>query len=202
MICRNTLLACGYMCLEAYKEFPPGPFNGEADGINYGTDNIYIVRKLGQTFIVCLGTEFSIAEWLMNFKFLKKNIKYLGRIHRGFHRNLRELWDLLQDTGVLNEPNLIFTGHSRGAAIASLLAVSYAKLYNREPKLVTFGSPRVGNKKWLSTFNESGVEGIRVAINSDPVTKIPMINYCHVGEPLEIEGGGHNMHYYLEALRR
>ena len=51
---------------------------------------------------------------------------------------------------------IIFIGHSFGGAIATLSIFSFVKNYleDRDPVLITFGQPRVGNEEFAKKFNE------------------------------------------------
>jgi hypothetical protein len=70
-------------------------------------------------------------------------------------------------------------GHSLGGAIANLAALQYimkVKENNKQTKvsLVTFGSPRVGNKVFAQIMNEVGfARQFRVIYGQDPVTGVP-----------------------------
>ena len=75
------------------------------------------------------------------------------------------------------------TGYSLGAAQADLCAVELSLLGHRV-NLMTFGSPRVGNKEFAS-FANTNLKGInyRVSFQNDAVTAIPIraMGYHHLG---------------------
>lgn len=200
MIPRHTIVCAAHMAKEGYAEFPSLPFSGDAEAVHVNTDDVYIVRRLGGVYIIPVGTELSVFEWLKNFMIFKKGHGYLGRVHKGFYYNLRALWDGIEDTGVFDSPNVTFVGHSRGGAIASLMALSYFFIYNKKPRVITFGSPRVGNRTWKKNFEQSGIEHVRVALSGDLITKIPVLNYWHVGRLMELSGSGHSITSYIDAL--
>lgn len=64
------------------------------------------------------------------------------------------------------EGTLLITGHSLGAALATLAAVSA-----RPTKLITFGSPRVGNEKLGALL--AGIEVRRIVHCCDLIARIP-----------------------------
>jgi hypothetical protein len=81
------------------------------------------------------------------------------------------------------------TGHSLGGSIATIFALKLAMMgYNVE--LVTFGSPRVGNK-YFSEITTKALDG-RIARFQNPGDVIPevpykWIGYEHVGEAYRID---------------
>jgi len=111
-----------------------------------------------------------------------------GLVHRGFAEALDHVLSSL--TAALNQLQCrtLFTGHSLGAAMATLLASI------RPPDfLYTFGCPRVGNAEFVSTVNE--VKNRRFVNCCDIVTRIPPENlgelkYTHHGVPIYIDRDG------------
>jgi len=73
------------------------------------------------------------------------------------------------------------TGHSLGAAMATLFAVELAEL-NYDLVLVTFGSPRVGNNTFANYVNKLIPNYYRVVMKLDPVPLVPDIGYWHCGQ--------------------
>ena len=68
------------------------------------------------------------------------------------------------------------TGHSLGAALATLCAGRYG----RAQGVYTFGSPRVGNENFKQHLD---VEIYRIVNNDDIVPRLPSLGvYTHVGE--------------------
>ena len=76
------------------------------------------------------------------------------------------------------------TGHSLGAALATLAADRYRNVKG----LYTYGSPRVGDKDFKKNFR---MNTYRFVNNNDIVTKVPPAGmYRHVGELRHIDGDG------------
>ena len=81
---------------------------------------------------------------------------------------------------------LIITGISLGGALACLSYVDIAKegiFQNIE--VITFGAPRVGNRKWAAWF-DSTTPSTRFFIKSDPIAFLPrcltsICNYKQTG---------------------
>lgn len=105
-----------------------------------------------------------------------------GRTHRGFSiayaaiRN--QLRRILNDVPI--SVPVMFTGHSLGAAIATLAAADYAETF-RHTRLITFGSPRVGNRSFAEYVNQH-VWTRRHVNNNDIVPRCPYVGYWHVGK--------------------
>jgi len=110
-----------------------------------------------------------------------------GRVHRGFMEALEEVWsDLLPYITQLDGKGckLWITGHSLGAALATLCASRYGNVQG----VYTFGSPRVGNDGFKEKLDANIY---RVVNNADIVARVPPPGtYVHVGELKFIDGDG------------
>jgi triacylglycerol lipase len=103
-----------------------------------------------------------------------------GFVHNGFQEELNKIWDeveVLVDKQ-LKEKKLYITGHSLGGAMATVAA---SRLRFKVAGLFTFGSPRVGTRKFVKSFDF--VRHYRHVNNNDIVTKVPMaiMGYRHHG---------------------
>jgi len=127
------------------------------------------------------------ADWMANFDFAPEPWEQGGNVHRGFMGALDEVWDDLEDHVAnlqKNNRKIWMTGHSLGAALATLAADRYGNVQG----LYTYGSPRVGDRNFKEDFN---VNAYRFVNNSDIVTKVPPANmYLHVGELKYIDSDG------------
>jgi Lipase (class 3) len=115
-----------------------------------------------------------------------KQWKKGGRVHSGFERALEEVWGQIEPVLDKVQGRTIFTGHSLGAALATLATSSYTP-----DALYTFGSPRVGDQAFVGTLKT--VNTLRRYVNCcDLVTRIPPepLEYEHVGSPLYIDCRG------------
>jgi len=110
-----------------------------------------------------------------------------GKVHRGFKEALEEVWlDLLPYIRQLDGKgcSIWMTGHSLGAALATLCAGRYGNVQG----VYTFGSPRVGNEVFKEKFD---VNTYRIVNNDDIVTRVPPAGaYVHVGELKFIDRDG------------
>ena len=124
-----------------------------------------------------------------------------GRVHRGFKDALDEVWfELLTYITHLDNKGckIWMTGHSLGAALATLAADQYRNVQG----IYTFGSPRVGDGDFKINYK---VVAYRIINNSDIATRVPPPGrYKHVGNIKFIDGDG-NIHDHVievEALAK
>ena len=90
---------------------------------------------------------------MTNFNFLPEPWDQGGKVHRGFKAALSEVWTSLEKhISNLHRNNLKIwlTGHSLGAALATLAA---DRLGNAQG-LYTFGSPRIGDRDFKNQYLE------------------------------------------------
>ena len=84
---------------------------------------------------------------------------------------------------------LIITGISLGGALAELSYVDILATKEFENiEVITFGCPRVGNKKWAKWF-DTIITSTRIYIRRDPIAFLPrcltpICNYRQVGTPV------------------
>lgn len=102
-----------------------------------------------------------------------------GRVHNGFQNETEKVWDKLLKDQIKNlTPNQKFfiCGHSLGGAMATVAA---SRLDNVDA-LFTYGSPRVGTRKFVKAIN---CVHHRHVNNNDIVPKVPFafMGYKHHG---------------------
>jgi hypothetical protein len=105
-----------------------------------------------------------------------------GKVFDGFKKALTEVEPAIDEALARIQPDckLLFTGHSLGAAMATLLASKKAPT-----ALYTIGSPRVGDKDFAISLSK--VENYRYVDCCDGVTRMPApVGYEHLGDPLYI----------------
>jgi hypothetical protein len=101
-----------------------------------------------------------------------------GMVHAGFAKAALALMEPVREwlqSGALPVKHLMLTGHSLGAALATLLATVF-----HPAQLVTIGSPRVGDQAFAASFG--GIDSTRFVDCCDAVTDIPPegLLYSHV----------------------
>jgi Lipase (class 3) len=100
-----------------------------------------------------------------------------GKVHSGFDKALQEIWPEIDPAlALLNEYKLLFTGHSLGAAMATL-----ASSLQKPKSLYTFGSPRVGDQAFVDLLQ--GLDNHRYVDCCDLVARLPpedVLGYTHL----------------------
>lgn len=126
----------------------------------------------------------------------------VGKVHRGFKREVDDLWPFLEEALKSNTKTLWFTGHSLGGAMATICAgrclLSHIK---SEPAgLYTFGSPRVGDRRYV---NYTNIPHYRWVNNNDIVARVPpfWLGYRHSGKELYLNRHG-NLKSDVSGWRR
>ena len=115
----------------------------------------------------------------------------VGRVHRGFKREVDDIWPELEETLSDETRDVWFCGHSLGGAMATICAgrckLSDIAAVPRE--VVTFGSPRVGTKRYVQ---HAGIRHVRWVNNNDIVTRVPptWLQYRHTGERRYMDRNG------------
>jgi len=107
-------------------------------------------------------------EWLQDFTYNQINNPYgAGKIHKGFNDAYTKFRTDVRKA--LSTSTVVISGHSLGAAVATLAAQDFAA-NGKKVILYTFGSPRVGNIDFAKNF---GVEYYRIANTCDIVPTVP-----------------------------
>lgn len=121
-------------------------------------------------------------------------------VHDGFLEQFRSIHGVLLDTLLdsLKKGGLIdtvhFTGHSLGAALATLAAGYFSPVireYGCKIKCHTFGCPRIGNRGFVEWFKGLVDESCRFLNFKDPVPLIPVnCFYRHIDGGIELDNNG------------
>jgi triacylglycerol lipase len=152
----------------------------------------YIFANATDAVVVCRGTEPHDSNDLRaDLHFGLIVAESVGRVHRGFKREVDDLWPRLEQALVNNTRTLWFAGHSLGGAMAAICAgrckLSYIKSSPRA--LYTFGSPRIGNGRYVNYFQ---LEAYRWVNNNDIVARLPpnWLGYRHKGQEIYLNAYG------------
>ena len=117
------------------------------------------------------------ADWVTDIQADLKSWAGPGLVHHGFAKNLALVWRDIEAVLLQHQDKqFLYTGHSLGAALATLAAAL------RPPtKLFTFGSPRVGNAEFADAM--ATVVHDRYVNCCDGVCKVPpkIASYHHIG---------------------
>ena len=132
---------------------------------SHGGTECYVLTCPKNYIVIFRGTE--PTSW----EDIKADIQFRRKkgIHRGFKAALDDVWiSLIQDYNKnANGKQLVVTGHSLGAALATLYS---ARINDPNSVCYTFGSPRTGTKK---AVNKMLFTAYRFRNNNDIVTKVP-----------------------------
>ena len=138
----------------------------------------YLLKDMNDIHVLSFrGTEVTERSDILADLKSGKNIEGIGgKIHVGFKGEINKLWPVIEKA-VANIDSLYVTGHSLGAAMATIAS---GRMQSKVLALITFGSPRVGNKEYVNSLT---VTHYRVQNNCDDVTKVPfrLMGFTHHG---------------------
>jgi triacylglycerol lipase len=121
-----------------------------------------------------------LSDLLADLNAIPRGAMTHGLVHSGFRGELDKLWDaILKHQASHKNKTLYITGHSLGAAMATI-ATSRFEEFTKVEQLTTFGSPRVGTRKFVNAIETTHY---RFVNNNDIVTKVPLwiMGYKHHG---------------------
>lgn len=166
---------------------------------NKETDTQAFVAGKDNYLIVCFRGTSSGTDALVDLKF-RKTEAYggEGRVHRGFKGSLDSVWPELEDVvkELGKDKPLFICGHSLGAALALLSAYRFAVNSYQVEAVSTYGSPRVGNKRFKEVFNDLLEDKTFIHINNkDIVTQMPLrfLGYRHMGSTTRVFNEEHEI---------
>ena len=165
-----------------------------------GMLQVTLVSKDGAEALVCKnkdslwiafrGTEPSkLNDVMADLNVIKNTAKAGGKVHGGFQKEVDDIWidivKILDHNDQLKvRKDVYITGHSLGAAMATISATRY------QPKeLFTFGSPRVGGIHFIKNIK---CPHYRFMNNNDIVCRIPpaWLGFRHHGEMIYFDCDG------------
>lgn len=158
--------------------------------------------KTGDVAVALRGTE-GILEWIHDADFFQVPCPCLagaGHTEEGFtimYESLRtgtqpDSPTLVNALAKLKFPqpvnSVTICGHSLGGALATLLALDLAaNTAFAHPAVYTYGSPRVGDSLFASTYDQVVTDSYRIANRLDIVPALPPpLDYEHVLNPYEL----------------
>ena len=139
-----------------------------------------IVRTLDKSchILVFRGTS-KMQDWMANLSASAKRWGTQGMVHQGFMESFTPLWEQLEPVLKKIDTPILYTGHSLGAAHATLAASLLPPTV-----LYTYGSPRVGDEEFASRLKD--VQAFRIVNGQDIVPALPVagkpLHYVHVGQ--------------------
>ena len=172
---------------DAYIDHCGGTFK------EYGLDTDYrmITNEKAHGHLVCNDKYMVITfrgtnpkqmnDLIADVDFIKKT-NGPGKVHEGFRREARKLYDMVLDY-IKQHPNkqIYVAGHSLGGAMATYMAQEIKWLGLGDPILYTFGSPRLGDSDYVDAMN---VTHLRFVNCCDAIPHVPpaATGFKHHGE--------------------
>lgn len=189
----NLIELCARLSVCAYSGEAPGYDTTEIDVIHLPeSDTMLRVYTQGNRLIFAFRGTVSKLNWRTNLTARKMKLGGTGHeFHAGYLRVTTDLFDKVFGhicDGMTTMRELVFTGHSMGGALATIIAAMFA---DSKDTLITFGQPRVASAATLkATLN---CKYIRVVNGSDGVTQVPKLGYGHTGTLLYLCNDGRKL---------
>jgi hypothetical protein len=148
----------------------------------------FVASTPDAVFVAFRGTA-GVRDWIADLNVGVVRRPY-GTIHRGFHFAYQDIRPQLEQVlAKIGNRRLLLTGHSLGAALATIAACELSEPF-RVAHLYTFGQPRVGWVDFRNSFNQRyGNVLYRFVNNDDIVTRIPP-GFQHVGRLFHFDAQG------------
>jgi triacylglycerol lipase len=151
---------------------------------------VLVARGGGELWFAFRGTQpDKLNDVMADLNVIRNSSIAGGKVHTGFQDEVNELWmDCLKEienNNNLKKPKkLFFTGHSLGAAMATIAASRCSA-----EELYTFGSPRVGGRKFTKNLD---CPHYRFVNNNDIVCTVPpaILGFKHDGEKIYFNAYG------------
>lgn len=168
---------------------PPKLYSRDRDS------QMYVCEYEGKLSITFRGTE-SARDILTDLNILQTDMpmRFMERgdwpkVHWGFYNQFCELKpdmdNIVKEYATAEDipsKEIIFSGHSLGGALATISALHYAFEYPGVlVNCITFGSPRVGDSKFVNYFDRIIFNSYRFVNDNDPIPCLPTAwRYQHV----------------------
>lgn len=168
--------------------------DGVVHHLEYLNEEVGVAEHNGQTIFMVLGSN-DFKDWVQNFMFRTRVVPYNGnnkklKVHNGFYKAYYSIRSKIQMYVKHNDiKSVIVMGQSHGAAVATLMALDIQ--YNfpeTEVACMLTGSPRVGNKVFVESYNRRVPNTMLFRYGNDPVARIPFkfMGYKHVSKEIAI----------------
>jgi predicted lipase len=195
---KETIVKLAQECINSYG----GEYGVVVPVLQHGTryeieHTEFSVGFLDKQLVICFEGTCGWIDWKDNFEFKETkmespyNTKGKIQVHSGFYRQYLVVRDKIHEivrqwieTETIS--GIIVTGHSLGGALATLCAVDLQFNFEFPIGVVTFGSPRVGNKSFAVSFNRRLPDSIRFVHKNDMVCKVPVFLYWHVDKEVRL----------------
>jgi triacylglycerol lipase len=167
----------------------------------------WFVSEKPQCAVLVFRGTLGIKDIVTDLEFELERQRGEGEVHEGFLDALEKVWDDVARKIKECQTPVFFTGHSLGAALATLAVARCLKdpaIDRKKLALYTFGSPRVGNADFGRVFGD--FFHCRVVNEVDMVPTLPpeandgiLPPYRHVGQLHWIEADN-QLHVYPQGF--
>ncbi|KAK2051648.1 lipase [Colletotrichum caudatum] len=158
--------------------------------ISQGQSGGYIaLDNTAKSIVLAFHGTSNIDDWMTDLKagLVDSGLCSGCKVHNGF----QDSWSSIEQTVMAVVPglhsvhptyNVVTTGHSLGAALATLATAHLRQSMGIPIDTYLYGSPRVGNEDFVDFFNGLPGQTFRVTHWDDPVPRLPghQFGYYHV----------------------
>lgn len=165
---------------EIQQEYP----DYDIEYYSYAGADVFVFENASDMIIACRGTEVKQISDVKADLSISKTKATQGKIHIGFNHYVDKIWNSIFTRACDakdNNKKLWITGHSLGAAMATIIAVRLTEnTASQTPEaLFTYGSPRVGDRTFINYCNGLSFSHHRWVNDGDIVTKIPFAPFFY-----------------------
>jgi len=183
----GDLLKAGIICKLAYQEYIPENILNlanveEALFIKHPKRHhirvwiMYMKRKMA--YVTFRGTDSLNTAIINTHAALVKDSEVQGCIHKGYKDMVLHTMDLIGDK-LDNVDNMILSGHSMGGACAQILGAMLPEKTEKELRIISFGSPPVGDQEFASFYRKKIKNCARVVHEYDIIPRLPIPFFKH-----------------------
>ncbi|KAK1978094.1 lipase [Colletotrichum cereale] len=153
------------------------------------TGGYIALDNTARLIVVAFHGSSGINDWISNLKagLVNSDLCSGCKVHDGFQETYADIEQTIRMVvpGLrMNHPdyNVAITGHSLGAALATLSTAHLRQIMGIPIDTYLYGAPRVGNEEFVKFYNGQPGQTFRVTHWDDPVPRLPGhgLGYYHV----------------------
>ena len=152
-----------------------------------------IIGRVGETLYITFRGSDEFRDFITDVNFFKRSLNIwnvdCGKVHSGFYNYYEKLRDICFKY-IIEYKDIVMTGHSLGSSVTYLALETKIRFPVKKVRCVTFGSPRLGNKKFVDVVDKKVAYNIRVRNSKDPIPSFPLISYTHCGKDIVFDENG------------